>query len=99
MGEHSLGQLEHLQELEKAGQTDKLIFEVSFYSLKNFHVEAKIRLMKVIEEFKNLKKVKLSSLNLGQAQVFPHLAQLVEGSQNRTTLQFVDFSDCGFSSR
>ena len=76
-----------------------MIFELSFYSLKNFSVEAKIRLLKVIEEFKNLKKVKLSSLNFGQAQVFPHLAQFVEGSQNRTTLQVVDFSDCGFSSR
>lgn len=33
MGELSLNQLDYLQELEKAGHTDKLIFELSFYSL------------------------------------------------------------------
>jgi len=55
--------------------------------------DVKCRLINILAQGKNLKKLKLSSIDLSQPKVFGHLERLIDESTNRMALQSIDISD------
>jgi hypothetical protein len=55
--------------------------------------DVKCRLINILAQGKNLKKLKLSSIDLSQPKVFGHLERLIDESTNRMALQSINISD------
>lgn len=97
LGPKSIEAFTHLQVLESEMRLTKTLSELSFDQLQISDLN-KCKLLQVIKKFQNLRKVKISGMNLSDKKVFIDLHELIKECNQLSSLSTLDLSGTNLKS-